>query len=116
MNTRTGEKPHSCPHCTKSFSVLKNLLHHLKTHTEEKGHYGCDQCDKLFAHPDDLMRHSKIYSSTKLTATEKAFNKVESEFYIEKKEEIIIFLWIPRIILMSLFAGTVWTCVLTLFH
>ncbi len=62
-------------------------MHHLKTHTEETGHYGCDQCVKLFAHPDDLKRHSEIHSSTELTATDKAFNKVESEFFIEKKEE-----------------------------
>jgi hypothetical protein len=109
----TEKKSFNCMHCTKSFTWPTGLKNHIRTHTGVKPYV---LFHKLFAHPDDLKRHSKFHSSTELTGKDKAFHKVESEFYIEKKEEDHIILVDPEDYSdVSLCKYSMYMCIIDLF-
>lgn len=42
MTIHTGEKPHQCPYCDKSFRKSDVLVKHKRTHTGEKPFGPCD--------------------------------------------------------------------------
>ena len=55
--THTGEKPHKCQHCEKSFNDPSSLIYHTKlTHTKQ-GVKCCEMCGKGFLGQSQLERH-----------------------------------------------------------
>ena len=52
----TGEKPHKCEYCGKSFVRKADLKLHLRTHTGEKP-FKCDICGRAFAQRANMKRH-----------------------------------------------------------
>lgn len=61
IRTHTGEKPHQCTRCGRSFSRVFLLQIHQRTHTGEKP-YACDTCNRSFAQQGDLAAHKRIHS------------------------------------------------------
>lgn len=57
----TGEKPHQCTRCPRSFSRVYLLQLHQRTHTGERP-YACNVCSKSFAQQGDLASHKRIHS------------------------------------------------------
>ncbi|KAF5388681.1 hypothetical protein D9757_004754 [Collybiopsis confluens] len=70
--THNGHKPFKCTFCDRAFAESSNLSKHLRTHTGDRP-YVClePECNKTFARPDQLNRHSKVHQkkSAKVAAT-----------------------------------------------
>ena len=64
MLTHSGEKPHHCEQCKKSFSLKSNLKRHAMTHSGEKPHH-CQHCNKSFVRKDQLVSHMKVHEKSK---------------------------------------------------
>lgn len=53
---------HTCDTCKTIFKTKRNLLRHLRIHTNERP-FACDSCDKNFNLKSDLLRHKQSIHS-----------------------------------------------------
>ncbi|TRY94010.1 hypothetical protein DNTS_032824 [Danionella cerebrum] len=56
-DNRPGERPFSCPHCSRAFADRSNLRAHLQTHTQLK-RYQCVTCSRSFSRMSLLHKHT----------------------------------------------------------
>ena len=60
----TGEKPHQCRHCGKTFTLNVDLLRHIRIHTGHKP-YKCNHFNKSFSQSNNLRQHQRVHSGEK---------------------------------------------------
>ncbi|XP_013915500.1 PREDICTED: zinc finger protein 398-like [Thamnophis sirtalis] len=60
----TGDRPHICAECKKSFRLKINLHLHERTHavTKKPGCYICGECGRNFNHHSNFLRHQMIHT------------------------------------------------------
>ncbi|KAK6311138.1 hypothetical protein J4Q44_G00191930 [Coregonus suidteri] len=52
----SGQKPHTCQVCQRSYAQLSHLKSHMRIHTAEQP-FKCQQCEKFFNHNVSLKNH-----------------------------------------------------------
>ncbi|KAG6921252.1 zinc finger protein 419-like [Chelydra serpentina] len=60
----TGERPHMCSDCGKSFPWKSFLIIHQRIHTGEKP-YKCLDCEKSFSQRSNLTKHQRVHTGGK---------------------------------------------------
>lgn len=61
----SGERPHTCTECQKSFRLKINLRLHQRTHVAaggKAGSYICGECGRGFNHHSNFLRHQMIHT------------------------------------------------------
>ena len=66
----TGERPHLCNHCGRSFTLRKYLQKHLVQHQAVKPHT-CSFCGSGFGEKNQLQQHINIHTGNKPYSCEK---------------------------------------------
>ena len=64
MMRHRGEKPHTCPMCSKGFRVPSHLKMHMQQHLNER--FVCQLCDKVFSQSRYLHRHLRTHNTVRL--------------------------------------------------
>lgn len=64
LPTSTGEKPHQCSICWRSFSLKDYLIKHMVTHTGVRA-YQCSICNKRFTQKSSLNVHMRLHRGEK---------------------------------------------------
>lgn len=57
----TGETPHRCDFCSKTFTRKEHLLNHVRQHTGESPHR-CGFCNKSFTRKEHLVNHIRQHT------------------------------------------------------
>ncbi|ETE55760.1 Zinc finger protein, partial [Ophiophagus hannah] len=52
----TGERPHRCDQCLKTFTHRSTFLQHQRTHQKYPA-FSCKHCPKSFNHKSNLLKH-----------------------------------------------------------
>ena len=60
----SGERPHSCTYCGKSFIQVSHLINHERTHTGETP-FVCQICHHKFKQASGLFAHAKTHENVK---------------------------------------------------
>ncbi|XP_051018830.1 zinc finger protein with KRAB and SCAN domains 5 [Acomys russatus] len=60
----TGERPHKCNDCGKSFIQSAHLIQHRRIHTGEKP-FRCDECGKSYNQRVHLTQHHRVHTGEK---------------------------------------------------
>lgn len=59
--TISGETPHRCDFCSKTFTRKEHLLNHVRQHTGESPHR-CNFCSKSFTRREHLVNHVRQHT------------------------------------------------------
>lgn len=71
----SGDRPHECPVCHKTFVTKDALNKHLIVHTDERN-FKCGECGKLFKRIGHVREHLKIHNAERpfpCTVCDKSF-------------------------------------------